>query len=119
VTHQPAIGERVDDDEARYCLPRSVVPHRYDLVLEPDLEAATFAGSETVTLEVVEPVDEIVLNAVDLDVGPGRLEGPGGTLEVSTIRLDPESERAHLLLSGTAEPGVWTLHLEFGGKLSD
>ena len=119
MTNQPAIGERVDDDEARYRLPRTVVPHRYDLVLEPDLEAATFAGSETVTLEVVEPVDEIVLNAVDLDVGPGRLEGPGGTLEISTVRLDPESERAHLLLSGTAEPGVWTLHLDFRGKLSD
>jgi puromycin-sensitive aminopeptidase len=119
VTDQPAIGERVDDDEARYRLARSVVPHRYDLVLEPDLEAVTFAGSETVTLEVVEPVDEIVLNAADLDVGPGRLEGPGGTLEVSTIRLDPETERAHLLLSGTAEPGEWTLHLEFRGRLSD
>ena len=119
MTDQPAIGERVDDDEARHRLPRSVVPHRYDLVLEPDLEAVTFAGSETVTLEVVEPVDEIVLNAADLEVGPGRLEGPGGTLEVSTIRLDPETERAHLLLSGTAEPGEWTLHLEFRGRLSD
>ena len=119
MTDQPAIGERVDDDESRYRLPRTVVPHRYDLVLEPDLDAVTFAGSETVTLEVVEPVDEIVLNAADLDVGPGRLEGPGGTLEISTIRLDPESERAHLLLSGTAEPGEWTLHLEFRGRLSD
>ncbi|HEU5225166.1 MAG TPA: M1 family metallopeptidase [Actinomycetota bacterium] len=119
MTEHPAIGERVDDDEARYRLPRTVVPHRYDLVLEPDLEAVTFAGSETVRLEVVEPVDEIVLNAADLDVGPGRLEGAGGTLEVSTIRLDPVTERAHLLLSGTAEPGEWTLHLEFRGRLSD
>jgi len=119
VTDQPAIGERVDDDEARYRLPRTVAPRRYDLVLEPDLEAATFAGSETVTLEVVEPLDEIVLNAIDLELGPGRLEGPGGTLEISTIRLDPQSERAHLLLSGTAGPGEWTLHLEFRGKLSD
>ena len=109
----------MDDDEARYRLPRTVVPRRYDLVLEPDLEAVTFAGSEIVTVEVTEPVDEIVLNAADLDVGPGRLEGPGGTLEVSTIRLDPETERAHLLLSGTAEPGEWTLHLEFRGKLSE
>ena len=88
-------------------------------MLEPDLDAVTFTGSEAVTLEVVEPVDEIVLNSADLEVGPGRLEGPGGTLEVSTIRLDPETERVHLLLSGTAEPGEWTLHLGFGGKLSD
>jgi len=119
VTDQPAIGERVDDDEARYRLPRTVVPRRYDLVLEPDLETSTFTGSEIVTVEVTEPVDQIVLNAADLEVGPGRLEGPGGTLEVSTVRLDPETERAHLLLSGTAEPGEWTLHLEFRGKLSE
>jgi puromycin-sensitive aminopeptidase len=109
----------VDHDEARYRLPRTVVPRRYDLALEPDLDAATFNGSEAVVVEVVEPVDEIVLNAADLGVGPGRLEGPNGTLEVSTIRRDPETERAHLLLSGTAEPGEWTLHLAFSGSLSD
>ena len=119
MTDEPGIGARVNDDEARYRLPRSVLPRRYDLVLEPDLDAVTFTGSEAVTLEVVEPVDEIVLNSADLEVGPGRLEGPGGTLEVSTIRLDPETERVHLLLSGTAEPGEWTLHLGFAGKLSD
>ena len=119
MTDEPAIGARDNDDEARYRLPRSVLPRRYDLVLEPDLDAVTFTGSEAVTVEGAEPVDEIVLNSADLEVGPGRLEGPGGTLEVSTIRLDPETERVHLLLSGTAEPGEWTLHLGFAGKLSD
>src|SRR4029453_1052534 len=116
---EPAHGRRGEHDEARYRLPRSVVPHRYDLVLEPDLKAVTFAGSETVTLEIVEPVDEIVLNAAGLDVGPGRLEGPGGTVEVSPIPLDPGTERAHLLLAGAAGPGEWTPHLEFRGRLSD
>ncbi len=119
MTEQPAIGDGVNDDEARYRLPRTVIPHRYDLVLEPDLDAVAFSGSEAVVVEIVEPVDEIVLNAADLEVGPGRLEGPAGTLEVSTIRQDPETERVHLFLSGTAEPGEWTLHLDFRGTLSD
>ncbi len=30
-----------------YRLPGTVVPQRYDLRLEPDLEAATFAGADT------------------------------------------------------------------------
>ncbi|MEX2422012.1 MAG: M1 family metallopeptidase, partial [Actinomycetota bacterium] len=106
-------------DEIDFRLPRTVVPRRYELVLEPDLDSATFTGNEAVTLHVEEPVDEIVLNAVDLEVGPGRLEGLGGTLQVATVRLDPQTERAHLLLSGTAEPGEWTLHLEFRGTLSE
>ena len=72
MTDEPAIGARENDDEARYRLPRSVLPRRYDLVLEPDLDAVTFTGSEAVTLEVVEPIDEIVLNSADLEVGPGR-----------------------------------------------
>ena len=107
------------EDEAHYRLPRTVVPSRYDLTLEPDLAEATFTGSEIVTISVEEPVGEIVLNADDLEFGPGRLDGPGGTLEVTSVRLDAENERAHLLLSGTAEPGVWRLFLEFRGRLSD
>ena len=107
------------EDEAHYRLPRTVVPSRYDLTLEPDLAGATFTGSEVVTVSVEEPVDEIVLNADDLELSGGRLEGPAGTLEVASIRLDPENERAHLSLSGTAEPGEWRLSLDFRGRLSD
>jgi puromycin-sensitive aminopeptidase len=107
------------EDEAHYRLPRTVVPSRYELTLEPDLAESTFAGSEVVTVAVEEPVDEIVLNADDLELSGGRLEGPGGTLEVSSIRLDPENERAHLSLSGTAEPGEWLLSLDFRGRLSE
>ena len=49
-------------------LPRTVVPRRYDLTLEPDLAAATFAAAETVNVEVVEPTAEVVLNALDLEI---------------------------------------------------
>ncbi len=52
----------------RYRLPRTVVPSRYDLVLEPDLEAATFSGSAEVQVDVHERVDEIVVNALDLEI---------------------------------------------------
>jgi hypothetical protein len=34
------------NDEARYRLPRTVLPRRYDLVLKPDLEQATFEVTE-------------------------------------------------------------------------
>jgi len=106
-------------DEVSYRLSRAVLPRRYDLVLQPDLDAGTFTGSEAVLLEVAEPVDEIVLNAAELGIGEGRLEGPGGTLEVTEVRLDAENERAHLRLSGRAEPGEWTLRLAFSGALSE
>jgi puromycin-sensitive aminopeptidase len=106
-------------DQARYRLPRTVVPRRYDLVLDPDLEAETFSGSETVEVEVRERVDEIVLNAAELEITAGALERAGTRLEVTDVRMDEETERAHLRLAEPAAPGEWRLHLEFRGRLSN
>jgi puromycin-sensitive aminopeptidase len=105
-------------DEARYRLPRTVLPRRYDLVLKPDLERATFEGTADVQVEVREQVDEVILNAVDLEISSGRLERDGTALQVTDVRFEDDTERAHLRLDGDAEPGEWTLHVEFAGKLS-
>jgi puromycin-sensitive aminopeptidase len=108
------------EDETRYRLPRTVVPTRYDLVLEPDLTAGTFAGSEDVTVSVGDPVAEVSLNAVDLEVDGGSMTSTDGRIvEISRVRPDPEGERAHLELASTVEPGDWTLHLAFRGELND
>ena len=109
-----------DVPESRYRLPRTVVPSRYDLVFEPDLGPGTFSGSEDVAVDVLEPIPEIVVNAVELEILTGRVsDGSGTRVEVTEVRLDPETERAHLALERTLEPGPWTLHLEFRGTLSD
>src|SRR4051812_48533069 len=104
--------------EAAYRLPRTVLPRRYELRIEPDLGAATFTGTEDVAVEVVEAVDRIVLNAADLAVDRAWLVGADGRRDVTTS-LDEQSERLTLLLDGTIEPGDWTVHLEFRGTLND
>ncbi|HEV8564411.1 MAG TPA: M1 family metallopeptidase [Actinomycetota bacterium] len=109
----------VADSEARYRLPRSVVPSRYDLVLEPDLLAATFSGAVDVAVRVTEPVTEVVLNALDLEIEPGWLSSNGRRVDVQKVRLDEEAQRAHLELQSPADPGEWTLHLDFRGALND
>ncbi|MEZ5167135.1 MAG: hypothetical protein R2695_11840 [Acidimicrobiales bacterium] len=47
-------------------LPTHVVPSRYELVIEPDLEAATFRGSAVIDVELLERTDEIVCHAAEL-----------------------------------------------------
>ncbi len=106
--------------EAAYRLPRGAIPTRYDLVLEPDLEAARFAGSEAIALEVREPLDELVLNAAELEIEPGELvAADGSTIRVREVRLDEETQRAHLALERPLEPGAFTLRLAFRGTLND
>jgi aminopeptidase N len=71
-----------------------------------------------VLLEVAEQIQEIVLNAVDLVIAGGRLEGPGGrsTLPTSASTLDRTCAPA-AVRDGEAWGG--TLHLAFSGVLSE
>jgi aminopeptidase N len=104
---------------ADHRLPRTVVPRRYALRIEPDLAAATFVGEEDVTVDVVEPISEIVLNAAELAVDEAWVTTSNGARLAATTSLDPESERLTLTLDGTAEPGEHVVHLAFRGTLND
>ncbi len=109
----------MEESEERYRLPRTVVPSRYDLTLEPDLDAGTFDGAVAVAIEVVEPVTEIVLNANELRLGDATLTGADGrTIEVSKILIDDDAERATVDLAETAESGEWILTISFRGELN-
>ena len=106
-------------DERAYRLPKTVVPERYDLTLTPDLRAFTFAGQERVAVRVAEPVREIQLNALELEIQEASLTNEAGTRLTGEVTLDEAAERATIALDGTAEPGAWTLDLKFTGILND
>jgi len=100
-------------------LPRTVVPSRYDLRLEPDLHAATFAGEAAIRVEVRDETDEVQLNAVELTITRVAAEAPDGMRVEGTASLDPATDRAHLRFPRTLRPGEWVLRLEFRGILND
>lgn len=101
-------------------LPRTVVPSRYDLLLEPDLGAGTFKGSVCICVDVAEEVDEILLNAAELEIESAAIEdSSGGRKEIDDITLDAETERARFGLSVSVQPGRRRLRVEFTGILND
>ena len=102
-----------------YRLPRHVVPIRYDLRLEPDLTIARFAGQETVTLTVLQPTSDIVLNAIDLDITSAQIEGESSPPQQATIMLDEALQRCHLTFGERISAGEWKLTILFTGTLND
>ena len=106
------------DTEAAYRLPRSVIPSRYGLTIEPDLHAGVFSGHEEVAVTIHEPVTEIVLNAKELQVEGGELSAEDRRVAIDTIVPDPEAERVTLILGERIEPGEWVLRLSFRGELN-
>ena len=106
-------------------LPRTVVPRRYDLTLEPDLNAASFVGHETIAVDVAAPTSEVVLNAVEIEMDEATAEIPAGDaggeplVATANVTLDEESERATLSFDRPLPAGPATLHLRFRGVLND
>ena len=103
----------------RYRLPRTVVPSRYELNLEPDLDAATFVGSVVITVDISEAIDEVVLNSIELEIDEAWLETAGADRVETTIAYDEMTERAVLALAGTVQAGTATVHARFRGILND
>jgi len=102
-----------------YRLPRTVVPNRYDLRLEPDLTTLTFRGVETIAVSIAEPVSEIVFNAVELAVDEAVVTDGRGREQRATVTLDEAAERCRLALAQPLATGEGTLRLVFRGTLND
>ena len=102
-----------------YRLPATVVPKRYDLRLEPDLAAATFAGEAVITVEVETTVTEIVCNAAELAIQSAALTRDSTVPIHGSITLDEANERARFVFPAAIAPGEWKLTLRFTGTLND
>jgi puromycin-sensitive aminopeptidase len=102
-----------------YRLPRHVIPHRYELRLEPDLAAATFLGHVGIAVTVRRPTSTIVLNAVDLAVSSAELRGTNGDRVGATVEIDQAMQRCWLTFPQAIAPGEWQLSLSFQGTLND
>ena len=106
--------------ESDHRLPRTVVPRHYALTFTPDLESATFHGSEIVDVEVTEDTTSIVLNSIELDITiAAMIDWHGTRHEPTTVEYDTARQRATLRFDVPLEPGQWQLHATFDGILND
>jgi puromycin-sensitive aminopeptidase len=106
-------------EQKPYRLPTTVVPERYEIKLAPDLSTARFAGEETVSIQVIEPVRQIVVNAAELEFQAVFIKGPGGKLAQGNVALDSENEQAAFNFPEILNPGRWELQITFSGILND
>src|SRR5215213_11933773 len=104
-----------------YRLPRHILPTRYDIRLEPDLMTETFDGDVSISLRVLHPASEIVLNAAELEISKEgvEIEDESGALQrAERVELEEETQRCHLTFPDTIMPGTWQLRLRFKGRLN-
>src|SRR5512139_3651009 len=97
-------------------LSKDVMPSRYDLRIEADLDHWRFTGSEHIEVTVHRPRREVVLHAEGFNIQSARAV-VGGNARVATVELDTEAETASLRFAEALPAGPATLELDFGGEI--
>ncbi|HET9181722.1 MAG TPA: M1 family metallopeptidase [Candidatus Angelobacter sp.] len=99
-------------------LPTTVTPEHYKLFLDPSIEGRTFTGEETIQVRITQPVSEIVLNSLGLDITLAEVTAIGQTQQAKVI-YDKPDEMVRLALAHTLPAGSAELHLKYSGKLTE
>ncbi len=95
-------------------LPKTVVPIHYEIELTPDLDKLAFAGREKVHIEVLEPTDRLVLNALELTIETASLDDIAST----EIAFDAAAQTVTLTFPRPLAGGHHLLALAFSGRIN-
>src|SRR5690348_14104224 len=91
----PAVAEQpFAFDSTPGQLPKTVVPHHYNLRLQPDFEKFTTRGSVVIDIEVRKSVREILLNALEMKITKATLLGQREIALKS--KIEPEKQLVQL-----------------------
>jgi aminopeptidase N len=97
-------------------LPKQVVPTDYSIRIVPNIDKFIFTGTETVKLNVRNPVHQLVLNALELKIEAASLDGT--ELPASAIKTDDKTQLLTLTLPSQLATGDHALALRFTGKIN-
>ncbi len=114
------VKKKIDRGYNPYRLNRVVEPSLYTIELEPDLKHFTFSGREWITTRAHQPLNKIVLHALDIKITKAEVWGQGGCHQAARIAYNKELETVELEFRKTLKPEeVQTLYLEFEGLLNN
>jgi len=95
----------------------SIVPTRYKLHLEPDLDTFTFKASAEIEVQIEEPIDLIGLHALDLQIHSCTIRADGRETSCP-FQVSPEKEMLEIRLPKAVSGSLQAL-IGYSGKIND
>ncbi len=103
-----------------YRLPDSVIPVKYHIRLEPDIEKFTFLGEETIEIEVKKQTKIISLNTKDLKIFSAELTAAAGKPILPEKIIENKSKQTlSIHFKYNLSLGKAKLLIKFAGNLND
>lgn len=107
--------------QIKYRLPRNVLPKRYDIYLEPNLETGNFSGRISIPLQIVEDSQIITIHTSGLDLFGFSILNVNTRMRirVTGYEEDLRTETFTISFSETLRSDQpYTLSIEYRGQLS-
>lgn len=98
-------------------LPRNVRPTHYTIAVVPHADKMAFEGNIKIALEVLQPTDKIVLNAVDMTFPKATLTANGGKAQTAKVTTNKDEQTATFAFDAPLQPGQYVLDLDYTGKI--
>ncbi len=92
-----------------------IVPERYVLDIDVDLDKAVFALIETLDFALLKPARELVLHAVELEIVEAVLDGQH---KAAKVTMDAKVDTVTLEFGETVTAGAHSLRLKVNGKIN-
>ena len=104
--------------EATTQLPRNVRPTHYDVSVVPHAGSLSFDGKATISLDVLDPTDRIVLNALGMTFASATLApAEGGSAIPAQVSVDPDAQTATFVFPEPLRIGSYRLALDYTGRI--
>ena len=97
-------------------LSKDVMPTRYDLRIEVDLDNWRFQAAALIDVIVHRPTAEVVLHAIDLDIGSAQAVAARVT-QPATLQVNAEAETVSLHFPMPLPAGPARLEIAFNGEI--
>lgn len=99
-------------------LSQDVLPVKYKIHFEPDLDNFTFTGEEEITLEIKKPTNVIRMHSAEIEILSATLD-QGKNEKVGKVSYKEKEEEVSISFGSSLKQGRAVLKIEFTGILND
>ena len=100
-------------------LPRNIKPTHYTIHVVPHAQSLSFDGTIAIAIDVLEPTDRIVLNAIDMTFANSKLVAAKGKSAALTpkVGIDANAQTATFAFDEPIAAGSYVLSTDYTGKI--
>lgn len=105
--------------EKSHRLPESIIPLHYSVIINPNLDTKIFHGQVSITLNVTESRDNIIINSKELNISKTELlDCDGRIVPLEETFEYPDKEFWIITTQMFLDVGRYQLNLQFSGNVT-